>query len=139
MRGLLCAAIFLVLSSPACSTARRTVKIANFVLVTPRNVKTAERYSVEDFSLGRASFLSLYVGNFPTYPRQKDLQVSETTLKGLKAKDVRFDNGTSRETLVELPARGWPKFVHFWYSNLSNQESEIADEIINSIRFSTRH
>jgi hypothetical protein len=123
--------------------ATKVETIENFTLAVPKDAKVLKQYSMEDFDLYECSLagvrlLNFYVGNAPTFPKLRDSATTptETALNGLKAKDVQTRTGSrvSRETLVEVPAKDWPDFVHFWYDGLDYEKAEVANRIIASIR-----
>ena len=129
----------------SCSTQSSmiNVPIENITLAVPENVHVFRRSSMEDFDLYECSLdgvriLSFYLGNAPSFPHHQDLvgTIAEITTNGMKSKDLRSAAGqvVLRETLVEVSGSTWPRFVHFWYDDLSRATCETADGIINSVR-----
>jgi hypothetical protein len=115
-----------------------------FAVKYPGDVTINKSTPVEDFNVykficnGR-EILGAYVGNQPSFHQDvksgRKLQRGHINKLSFEAVQDVNDKMTSRQVLISLNIdSGWPKYVHFWYSNLSQKEVEIAEGIINSIR-----
>ena len=135
----------MLLGVTCCSTypTSRRVTIETFTLNLPRNVDLAKEYEMEDFCLYRCSVAGerisdFFIGNWPNFHDRKDAvsRITHVSLGGMDAEDIRLGSKhkVSREVLVTLPSGEWPQFVHFWYYDLDQQRSELADSVINSIK-----
>jgi hypothetical protein len=142
IRALSLTMLFGVTCCSTCPTSQR-VTIETFALNLPRNVDLVKQYEMEDFCLYRCSvggerILDFYIGNAPDFPQRKDAvsRITHATLGGMGTENIQLGSKreVSREVLVTLPSGEWPRFAHFWYFDLDQQRSELADFIINSIK-----
>jgi hypothetical protein len=114
-----------------------------FTLQLPRGVRADKATPVQDFDLYKFTYkgeviLQMYVGNAP-YVKSKHLReqdgagekrsysirsVTRKTVGGLASREVLFN--------LSFRSKGWPRYFHFWYSNMSPNPARIADGIIAS-------
>ena len=131
--------------SPLCKAGLIDVmhKEEYFKLALPEGFDIIKKSPVEDFDIYTVSksgevYLSIYVGNQPTFPSLKKSSIDIVTLSKLPKLEMRsvWREGqlTGRELLIKLdPKMGWPMFLHVWTFQLPPDKVSVADRIISSL------
>ena len=102
-----------------------------------------KRSPVEDFDVysiarGKQTFVSIYLGNQPHFPRTTG--AANMVASKFQARDVqmisRWANNKlmGREILIKLGTKdGWPAFLHAWTADLPPEMVITADQILSSL------
>ncbi len=98
-------------------------------------VKKVSDFSVYKFHHSSNSFLSVYVGNFPDFPKDAR-KIQKTVVNSLDCMMItQVQSGlNSFDLLIEMPSDfSWPCYLHFWAKSVSEEHYRISQRIINSL------
>jgi len=139
-----CLLLLVVLAMTSC---QKSFHAEGFSLLLPNSVVSTKQSPVEDFSLYGFNIrshliLSAYAGNQPSFPPDQTNGLSggvETvnTINGCPSRRIVIarDKGLSEShILVHLRTKGWPEYVHFWYTNATPDQTSFAEAIISSVK-----
>jgi hypothetical protein len=146
MRNILCLALLFSGCDGAYECSRFDEGIATHKFIgsgysvrIPEEMSAEDASRVEDFELmeigAGTTILSIYAGENPSFPESPGGENFSIRFKGHTAKVSEIDQHGefSKDILLSL---GDERFVHFFYSNLSAEEREIAEAVICSIEIS---
>jgi hypothetical protein len=97
-----------------------------------RTEQPSEDFFLFEFTYGGHVVLNGYIGDFPSPSKTLDrneviggvaVKMTRSTANGTLSKVVLFDRGEGSKS-------GLPRYIHFWYDNLSPADAGIANKII---------
>jgi len=145
--GLILAIVVIVFISSCSSMHNKLVTYSDegFFVKYPNNLTVEKRTPVQDFNIytfrtKNKVVVSMYLGNAPSFDDKvkKGSNYEKGNINGMpfEAYTLKNDNGSKRkDVLLTLSGKqDWPKFIHFWYSDLSVDLRKTAEEIIASTR-----
>ncbi len=119
-------------------------KTEGFTLALPHDVTVQQElradFVILSFKAGDKQILAAYAGNHPSFPSNgvpPQAEIKVGNINGLQSKTVTWkdqEGTSSRDTLIRVHDKGWPTYVHIWYSRVSKDSAEVADKIIESLR-----
>ncbi len=125
------------------SNKNLTHRFEGFTLAYTQNITINKKTPTGDFDIYEFYYdgniiLSAYVGNQPDFytKAQNSDKIEKGIINGLNFESFTLkqpDGPYKTETLIKFSEnRGWPRFLHFWYSDLKPEIRKIAEQIIFS-------
>jgi hypothetical protein len=117
-------------------------KAEKFDFYTPKGFSINKSSPTEDFDIYSIEskgkqFLSIYLGNHPSFPKSTANVGAMTMFDAGSVKIAsQWINGrlAKREVLIKISERGWPNYLHAWTSSgLDDSEIEVADAVLMSL------
>lgn len=121
--------------------------VGGFSIAVPADFKVSKQGDGGDFVLYDVSanqnkyILSFFVGNFPSREsgfNTEDWQsITISWSNAADGKKWKYNDGYYAQVYVDVSKwsrDGWPNYVHFWYNNNNQEQAELADAIIQSLK-----
>ncbi len=123
----------------------QTHRFESFSLTYPSNITVNKKAPAGDFDIYEFTqdgnlILSAYVGNQPNfYEKAKNAdKIEKGFINRLNFESFTLkmpDGSIEKETLINFSKnQGWPRYIHFWYSNFKPEIRNIAEQIIFSTK-----